>query len=239
MMSLDAIKTLANKLQTTELNVRREYIQHVFLSYFYQQPQTSKVFFKGGTALRLIFGSPRFSEDLDFSTSLNNLNDLESILLDSLQEIQREGIKVEVIESKETTGGYLAHLQFLLNQERILIELNVSGREKSLKGEVTTIASDFLMPYTIVNLSTEQLIGEKVQALLDRQKPRDFFDIYFVLRKNLLPVEAKSILVEILDVLEKTDIDFEKELKQFLPKSHWQIIRDFKNNLEKELRNNL
>ena len=29
-MSLDAIKTLANKLQTTELNVRREYIQHVF-----------------------------------------------------------------------------------------------------------------------------------------------------------------------------------------------------------------
>ena len=180
-----------------------------------------------------------FSEDLDFSTSLNNLNDLESILLDSLQEIQREGIKVEVIESKETTGGYLAHLQFLLNQERILIELNVSGRERSLKGEVTTIASDFLMPYTIVNLSTEQLIGEKVQALLDRQKPRDFFDIYFVLRKNLLPVEAKSILVEILDVLEKTDIDFEKELKQFLPKSHWQIIRDFKNNLEKELRNNI
>lgn len=238
-MSLDAIKTLASKLQTTELNVRREYIQHVFLSYFYQQPQTSRLFFKGGTALRLIFGSPRFSEDLDFSTSLNNLNDLESILLDSLQEIQREGIKVEVIESKKTTGGYLAHLQFLLNQELILIEFNVSEREKRLKGDVTTIASDFLIPYTIVNLSTEQLIWEKVQALLDRQKPRDFFDIYFVLRKNLLPVKAKSILVEILDVLEKTNIDFEKELKQFLPKSHWQIIRDFKNNLGNELRNNL
>ena len=33
----------------------------------------------------------------------------------------------------------------------------------------------------------------------------------------------------------KDDINFEKELKEFLPRSHWAIIRDFKQTLEKEI----
>jgi hypothetical protein len=90
-------------------------------------------------------------------------------------------------------------------------------------------------PYTIVGLSTKQLVEEKMQALLIRQKPRDFWDIYFILRKNLLPPNEKSILYKILGVLKTVDINFDKELKQFLPKSHWQIIRNFKDNLEREI----
>ena len=39
----------------------------IFLSYLYQEPGSEKLLFKGGTALRIVFKSPRFSEDLDFS----------------------------------------------------------------------------------------------------------------------------------------------------------------------------
>jgi predicted nucleotidyltransferase component of viral defense system len=63
MIANDALKTLATKLQTTELNVRREYFQHLFLSYFYQQPLADWIYFKGDTALRMLYNSPRFSED--------------------------------------------------------------------------------------------------------------------------------------------------------------------------------
>ena len=47
MLEESLIKTLAVKFQTTELNIRREYAQHLFLSYFYQRPETKKVWFKG------------------------------------------------------------------------------------------------------------------------------------------------------------------------------------------------
>lgn len=67
MISSDFVKRLATQTQTTELNILREYLQHLFLSYFYKRKDSEKVLFKGGTALKFIYGSPRFSEDLDFS----------------------------------------------------------------------------------------------------------------------------------------------------------------------------
>ena len=48
MITNQALQSLAAKLQTTELNLRREYFQHLFLSYFYQQPGTDQIYFKGG-----------------------------------------------------------------------------------------------------------------------------------------------------------------------------------------------
>ncbi|MBI3985060.1 MAG: nucleotidyl transferase AbiEii/AbiGii toxin family protein, partial [Candidatus Levybacteria bacterium] len=73
------------------------------------------------------------------------------------------------------------------------------------------------------------------QALLSRQKPRDFYDLYFILRSNLLLPEKKAILPKALKVLQDSDLNFEKELKQFLPKTHWPIIRNFNQTLEQEI----
>jgi len=67
MLDREIIRKLALQHQTTEINIAREYVQHLFLSVFYQEPDSEKVLFKGGTALRITFQSPRFSEDLDFS----------------------------------------------------------------------------------------------------------------------------------------------------------------------------
>ena len=59
--------------------------------------------------MRLIYQSPRFSEDLDFEAAKTSINKLESGIINSLAEIEREGIKAEIIESKKTTGGYLGN----------------------------------------------------------------------------------------------------------------------------------
>ncbi|MBN1444929.1 MAG: nucleotidyl transferase AbiEii/AbiGii toxin family protein [Candidatus Omnitrophica bacterium] len=58
---------MALQYKTTEINIAREYVQHLFLSSLYREKSSEKVLFKGGTALRIVFQSPRFSEDLDFS----------------------------------------------------------------------------------------------------------------------------------------------------------------------------
>ncbi|MEK7390007.1 MAG: hypothetical protein AAB036_09940, partial [Elusimicrobiota bacterium] len=70
-----------------------------------------------------------------------------------------------------------------------------------------------------------------------RAKPRDFYDLYFILRKPM--GERKSIAARRKEVLEKLEAADKKflynELKAFLPKSHWAIIQQLPAQLKKEL----
>jgi predicted nucleotidyltransferase component of viral defense system len=236
MISDHALNILKDKYQTTGINVRREYVQHLFLSYFYQQPVTSQIYFKGGTALRVIYKSPRFSEDLDFGSTLTDIHEIEEAVLETIIAIKREGISAEIIESKETTGGYLAVIDFYLASNQVRLKIEISFREKELSGNIETIFGDFIPAYTINALSQEQLVGGKLHALLDRHKPRDFYDLYFMLHKNMITPQQKQVLEQALEIVKKTNINFDQELKQFLPQSHWQVIKDFKTALERTIR---
>jgi len=235
MVTQDQIRQFATKYQTSELNVMREYLHHLFLSYFYQQPQTSGIYFKGGTALRIVYQSARFSEDLDFSTNQEDVPGIEDCLLEVLAKIEKENVPATLREAKTTTGGYLSTIDFVLFGQTVPVQLEISFREKENRGELFTIASDFIPPYTVVVLVEDQLVAEKMRALRARRQPRDFYDLYFILRKQLPIADSKTILPEALKTLQTTDINFENELKQFLPKSQWVIIRDFKITLEREI----
>lgn len=235
MVAQDQIKKFATKYQTSELNVMREYLQHLFLSYFYQQPQTSEIYFKGGTALRLIYQSARFSADLDFSTNHEDIPGIEDCLLEVLANIEKENIAATLQDADTTSGGYLSVIDFVLFGQTIPIQTEISFREKENRGELVTITSDFIPSYKVVVLVEDQLISQKMRALQARKKARDFYDLYFILRKQLLIPNKNIIFKEILNVLKASNINFETELKQFLPKSHWPILRDFKNTLEREL----
>jgi len=236
MISDETLKVLATKLQTTELNLRREYFQHLFLSYFYQQQGTDHIFFKGGTALRILYNSPRFSEDLDFSSNLNDIAVIEEAILGTLSAIARENIHVDLIESTRTSGGYLAIVTFQAAPEAVTIQLEVSLRKGKNRGEAMMIASSLIPAFLVIALDREQLVDEKIHALLSRKKARDFYDLYFILRSNLLPPERRDVLARALTTLKETKIDFEKELKEFLPRSHWPLIRDFTRSLEGEIK---
>jgi predicted nucleotidyltransferase component of viral defense system len=49
--------------------VEWDYLQHLFLRHAGRGPLT----FKGGTCLRIVYGSPRYSEDLDFNAEGDGL----------------------------------------------------------------------------------------------------------------------------------------------------------------------
>lgn len=235
MISEDALFTIRNKYQTVDLNVRREYLQHLFLSYFYGHPLANRIFFKGGTALRIIYKSPRFSEDLDFGSTLHDIIEIEKAILDTLIAIQREGIETEIIESKKTTGGYLAYIDFMLGPEAVRLRIEASFREKELLGEAEQIFNDFIPPYNINVIVKEKLVAGKLSALLDRHKPRDFYDLYFLLQKDMVTPKQKNLLREAKRLVSNTTINFNNELKQFLPQSHIPVIKDFKVVLERTI----
>ncbi len=100
MISSETIKEFALKNQTTELNIAREYLQNLFLSYFYQQDRSETILFKGGTALKLIHQSPRYSADLDFSSTVATERDITSVIEKTMIEVNREGVDMSIIESK-------------------------------------------------------------------------------------------------------------------------------------------
>src|SRR3989344_2410913 len=68
----------------------REYLQYKILEIIFRSKYANKFSFLGGTALRIIYGNTRFSEDLDFDNF--NLRDSE---FEALSETVRAGLSAE------------------------------------------------------------------------------------------------------------------------------------------------
>jgi predicted nucleotidyltransferase component of viral defense system len=237
MLNRENLEKFTKLYQTDIENTAREYCQHLFLSFLYQQPEAEKLLFKGGTALRIILKSPRFSEDLDFTGSGIVQNTVEELFAKTLLEIEKTGIKVDITEAKKTTGGYLGIATFFLYDLKIKIQIEVSLRnEKRLKGARILIQSDYLPAYTLVHLPIENIISGKLAALFSRKKPRDFYDYYFLLAGNYPLVKESKNLENAQKILQDSEINFRAELKKLLPISHQMILKDFKKTLIQEIK---
>jgi predicted nucleotidyltransferase component of viral defense system len=238
MLSIENLEQFAKVKQTDVENVAREYFQHLFLSFLYQQPGSENLLFKGGTALRIILQSPRFSEDLDFTGIHITIRGIEDLFAAALSGIEKTGINVEIVESKKTTGGYLGTAKFLSYGKSISIQIEVSLRNgKMPKGTLTLIHSDYLPPYTVVHLPVKDIVAEKISAITHRHKARDFYDYFFLLAGNYPQTrEAKNIKM-VLKLLAESKLNFGAELKKFLPASHAMQMRNFKKILERKILN--
>ncbi len=236
MLTTRQIKERAVREHTSDTNIAREYCQHLFLSSLYRHPAAGKLYFKGGTALRLLYRSPRFSEDLDFDSPDKRISSLEDLIVAALLDVESVGIDTEITESKQTSGGYLSTAIFKLTDFNIMNKIEISLRNGTTKGEVTTVENEYLPTYTLVQLQESQLVTSKLNALLNRRKPRDFYDLYFMLRARLVTPEQRKILLQALAALIETKPRFESELKVFLPQSHWMVIKNLSAALEREIK---
>lgn len=228
----------AIRLETTSFNLAREYLQHRFLTYLYQKKDASFLFFKGGTALRIIFQSPRFSEDLDFSVIKFPLGKIEDLLVDVLMELKRENLEFDISEAKETTGGYFFISKAKIFDFNINLTLNLVIK-KNVIGDIIFVNPEFTPPYSVQILHQENILKEKFLAVLSRGKSRDFFDLYFILRSpnlrsslTISELERKK-LMKIIESLDKSKIN--KELTPFLPKSFHRVAKNMPELLGKEL----
>ena len=250
MITQETIKKLATQQQTSEFpNVVREYFQHLFLSQLYKIEGAENLLFKGGTALRIIYNSPRFSEDLDFSIfnikPSSQKEFIEGMFIKILTEIEKVGVKVELgPKPGPTSEGYYGDAVFkIYDYSPVAVSINISSRNgRIIKGEVDSIANDFISTYKVLHLPQNELVEEKIfDALLRRKKARDFYDLYFIMRKNLLTQEQKKRLGDVKDIIisEAAKVDFKEELGALLPQDQQAIIRNFRDNLLNELNRQL
>lgn len=226
MITKDQIKNLSETFQIDEFSIFREYLQLVFLSYLYQEREAFEIYFKGGTALRLLFGSPRFSEDLDFST---NYSDLEiTKLLKKIEiKINKELLNIKITQLHKGSEGIRFRIIFVSDEFKYPFSIRLDfHREKQLiqNTQVSTLSTQFpvmIFPQ-IYHLSGKTILIEKFVALKNRNKGRDVFDIWFLYSKGIRIDKINNDNIKNLEQFSQKSL--EKDLGQFLPRGQKSII---------------
>ena len=231
MITEEQISTLAKKNKINNLTIFREYLQLLFLNELYSQNESKKIFFKGGTAMHLIYKASRFSEDLDFTVMMPEKSFL--IFINKIFSLLNKKEEVSFKEKKTIAGKRFLLTAFpSILPYKAFISLDFSFREKVLKPEKSIIETDYPVLFTsyVYHLSKEELFAEKIRAILTRRKGRDLYDLWFLLNQgvkiddklvkkklryyHLENIESKEILKKIEGFSKK---DFILDMRPFVP----------------------
>ena len=241
---IDAItlKALAKKFEIDSFTILREYFQVKLLDLLYKERSLKRTYFKGGTCMRLMFGSSRFSEDLDFTTS-EPKEKIKKILVKVVRDLSTELLNISVKELTTLQGfSFKIYLPSEVSSQSLTIRLDFSKRESVIEPMVSPIETSLPILTTVVvdHLSDREILAEKVRTITKREKGRDLFDLWFLLSKGVIIDEVfigkklkyykedfnlKKLINKIKEWEEK---DIENDLRRFLPVSQRKIIPELK-----------
>ncbi len=235
MISQKQIDSLSKFYHIDSFTIRREYLQLVFLSYLYQKKEAKYIYFKGGTAIRLLFDSSRFSEDLDFSTTYNK-KEIKNIVKQIEKSIQQEIPELQILPlySGKKTERFRIKYDSDESKYPLVVRLDFHQVGKVGKIAISPLLTKFpIVVFPLVShLSKEEILKEKINALITRGKGRDFFDVWYLLEKGVIPagkIDKKTVLKKIKQYPQTS---LNRDLSQFLPKPQRQIISMLKLRLE-------
>ncbi|PKO23993.1 MAG: nucleotidyl transferase AbiEii/AbiGii toxin family protein [Chloroflexi bacterium HGW-Chloroflexi-1] len=203
------IARLAHRLSLGDKTIEKDYVLTWTLLAIAESPLRNRLAFKGGTALKKVYVPDyRFSEDLDF-TLLDNISNAElTAAVETLFAWLRREVNITLavrrVEIHQTGNP--------------AIYLNYGG---PLGGDVSSrfFKTDFTrdevllfplveaplhVPYsdcrsrnqTLRVYSPEEILAEKLCALLGRTEPRDLYDVHYILEHGLADARAVSHRVD-------------------------------------------
>ncbi|MCB9790285.1 nucleotidyl transferase AbiEii/AbiGii toxin family protein [Candidatus Nomurabacteria bacterium] len=186
----DIAKYYDNSQYVSPRHILREYLQYKILDLFVDSKIGNKISFLGGTCIRIVHNSFRFSEDLDF----DNFNLSYDEFIEASETIKRglslEGFDVEIRNVKK--GAYHCYIRFPellyknkltpLLSEKILIQIDTLSHGFEYRPE-TFLLNKFGVLRNILVTPPDILLSQKIYALFNRKRPkgRDFFDVVFLL----------------------------------------------------------
>lgn len=176
-----------------------EITQEAILMSLSRQNFFSVAEFHGGTALRILYGLRRFSEDLDFALLQPNAHFLLSSYLHGIaQELRAFGYEFEVHDRdkadsvvkkaflKDDSLGKVLLLQRNKNHKKIKIKLEVDTNPPL--GATTELKYlDFPFPFGILAKDLPSAFAGKLHALLCRSyvKGRDWYDFIWYVSRHI------------------------------------------------------
>lgn len=170
----------------------KDYLQHIVLWRIYQSIST-ELCFKGGTALQKVYNLGRFSEDLDFTADSASQKDPAELDQKITAIIERINDFYRTAYSKTTNQSSLSYKLkiegplYSKPQSIQTIPIEISFREAlSLNPEAVPVSPIYrdISNYVVNIMNMEEILAEKVMAIMTREKARDLYDIYFLLSKR-------------------------------------------------------
>ena len=217
-------------------NLLREYLQYKILEIVFDSKFGGKLSFMGGTAIHIIHGNARFSEDLDFDNLGLATEEFEQLAGLIKKSLKLEGYKVEI--KNVFNGAYRCYIRIpdILfenglsrhKQEKLLIQLDTEPQGFTYSPEKVIINKfDVFLRINVVPMNI--LLAQKIYAILKQRRAmgRDFYDAVFLFGKSKPNLNYLKLKLKIEDradlknnLLAKCDkLDFRglaKDVEKFL-----------------------
>ena len=209
----------ARELRIDLTQVVRESWELILLKGLYDSPYGRDLIFKGGTALRLAHGSPRFSEDLDFSLLQDRL---KSKFRRWVGKIIAPFPELTLTDLEEKCHAYLAEIKvtqgYLPFPFRIKIEISRRGiKDYQWKLQLLSSAVSTVQVLGQVGV-LGQIYQDKISCLKDRAKPKDLFDLWYISQKLKVPYTPPPTTLKKKDLI--------RDLRKYLPKDFWPAVEE-------------
>ncbi len=221
--------------------VLQEEVQKSILTALSRKEVFNKLVFQGGTVLRLFYGNPRFSEDLDFVTTGDKNG---TVLLEQKGHIQNfvrdcfpflDGVDVRVQKDDELKRLILKTLSDVQEQS-VRIHMEVFPVTSHESGSMTLNYPPFFPAVRVE--SVKEILSDKMAALMgcDYVKGRDLWDVYFLVNERDVTLDMELLRRKVDDYVisqenrskalercrEKGRDALDNELKRFLPTNTYQ-----------------
>jgi len=192
MLTLEQIKkhTGENIFQRSPKAALIEYLQYEILDSLFKQKNSEKLSFIGGTAIRIVYQSQRFSEDLDFDNFGLSFVEFKKLLDQTAKDMSAKGFELEFrFVEKMAFHCYIKFPNILFlnklspnDDEKILIRIDTVEKDKNVEPKTHILNKYGIYRKILVN-KIETILSQKILAILERkrEKGRDFYDVSYLL----------------------------------------------------------
>lgn len=196
-------------------NATKEIMQEIALYALWRADFFDIALFQGGTSLRILYGLPSFSEDLDFILRYPNSEFDWSPYLKTLTKVFAEfGLRLDALPKEKMENSIR---QAIIKDNSIVNQLDLTFGDKSLSKAIkikleidtnppdnsfeATTFLDFPADYEVRHQDLSSNFALKIHALLCRGylKGRDWYDFSWYVAKGVVPnfQHLKAALVQI------------------------------------------
>lgn len=249
----DHLKQLIENVQDANLArcTIREYLQARTLECLQENGAFVNWAFVGGTALRFLYSLPRFSEDLDFSTTAPGVEDDFLTLMGKIKNrflAEAYSVDIKAKVGKTVKAGFIKF-------DGLLYEMGLSPHRSeviSIRVEIDTnppagaqLETSIIRKHCLLNLQhydKSSLLAGKLHALLTRKytKGRDVYDLMWYLSDRTWPKPNILLLHNALKQTawsgeELTKDTWQEHVASRVEQLHWDtVINDVKPFIEKQ-----
>ncbi len=194
-MDKDLAFELSKQLKISVNQVVREYWEMLILREMADSKIGDSLVFIGGTALRLAYNSPRFSNDLDFCLRKK----LSGTTFE--KEIKTIATKnnLKISDLKEKQAIFLAEFKIKEDYLPLSFSIKIEIRKKIIRKNYEPrllISPTVNFNVLLFVLNIEKMQELKKIAFRNRKEPRDLFDLWFIAQKLKIPFKKPRVKID-------------------------------------------